>query len=154
MKIELPRTPEERLAVLRWVAQRIPHAPTLHTDENAVALAVATDDNQMAAGVVFNNYCPYDGTIQVHLAACNPLWTRGTIVRDILAYPFNQLKVNKVWGATPQDMVHVLKVNRKMGFKQEGILRYHIRGKHAVITGLLRREYLRLYWPDRSRVAA
>lgn len=154
MRIALPQTPGQVEAVLRWVGARIPHAPNLWMDMNAIAMAVVTDGEQMAAGVVFNNYIPDDGTIQVHLAACNPLWTRGTIVRDILAYPFDKLQVNKVWGATPIDMVQVLEVNRKMGFTREAVLRYHVRGKHAVITGLLRKEYLRKYWPERTRVAA
>ena len=138
----------------QWVGARIPHAHNLAFDPNAVAIGVVSDVGNLVAGVVFNTYIPDDSTIQVHLAADNPLWCRGNIIRDILAYPFYQLSVNKVWGATPIDMEHVLSVNRKMGFVREAVLRYHVAGKHAVITGMLRKEYLRKYWPERSRVAA
>ncbi len=139
---------ESRMALLRWISARIPHADNFHQDALAVPIGVLTDTGRPAAGVVFNMYYPKDSTIHVSVAASNPLWTRGTIVRDILAYPFLQLGVEKVWATMPQDLAHVLALNRKMGFTQEAILGKHLRGKNAVIARLYRKDYMRKYWPE------
>lgn len=154
MKIGYAANNDERLALLRFAGRMIPHAANLADDHTAVAIGVLTDESRPAACVVFNHYIEADKTIMVHVAAVNPLWTRGTIVRDILAYPFFQLGCNKVWAAMPIKNKHAIDFNKKLGFTREGILRYHIANQHAVITGLLRKEYLRKYWPENSRMVA
>lgn len=148
MRVVYCRDAESRLALLRWISARIPHADNFHQDPGAVAIGVVTDTGHPAAGVVFNFYFPQDSTIHVSVAAINPLWTRGTIVRDILGYAFLQLRVEKVWAAMPQDLKHVIALNRKMGFTQEAILGKHLRGKNAVISRLYRKDYMSLYWPE------
>lgn len=130
--------------VMLWVARNIPGIDTLDYGK-AVALGVVSEEGQALAGVVFNEYRPQYGTIQVHVAAISPKWCTRNIVREILAYPFLQLKVNKVWSAMAHDNERAIRFNKGIGFKQEGTLRYHFGDKHAVVTGMLAKEFRQRY---------
>ncbi|HAC57210.1 MAG TPA: hypothetical protein DCF73_02500 [Rhodobiaceae bacterium] len=100
----------------------------------------------MLAGVVYHDYQPEYGTIQLSMASDNPMWARRRIINGLLAYPFHQVGVNKIWTATPHDNELALRVNRHIGFKPEATLAHHFGMKrHAVICRMLRTEYDRLF---------
>ena len=100
----------------------------------------------MLAGVVYHDYQPEYGTIQLSMAAVNPMWARRENLRALLSYPFNQLGVFKAWIATASDNAHGLKTFEHIGFKREATLAHHFGMKrHAVICRMLRTEYDRLF---------
>lgn len=130
--------------VADWVAQRIPH---LGSDDfgTCVALGVATE-TKLIAGVVYHDYQPAHSTIQLSMAAVNPMWARRENLRELLAYPFQQIGVHKAWIATPLANDHGLRTFYKIGFKREAVLAHHFgRRKHAVIARMLKPDFDRIY---------
>ena len=133
-------TPE----ISAWVAKRIPHA---HGRMGNVyyAVGVISEDLVPIAGVVYSDFYPDYGTIQVSVAADTARWATHGIVAEILAYPFFQLGAQKVWSAMPHDNTRAIRFNKGIGFKQEGILARQFGDKHAVITRMFAEDYRRIY---------
>lgn len=147
---------DKQTEVMDWVAARMPlmFGDSIKHAGPYAALGVVDDKGELIAGTIFNDYHPTFSTIQVHLAADTPRWATTNIVRGILAYPFLQLRVNKVWGATPAYLERVLRFNKGIGFTREGVLRHHFGpNQHAVITGMLEKEYRKLYLNDQKEAA-
>ena len=136
--------------IAAWVAARIPHVGEAGFGL-CRAIGVASD-SRMLAGVVFHDWQPGYGTMQLSFAAESPMWARPQIVRAILAYPFS-IGVFKLWTATPHDHAAALKVNERLGFKREGVLAHHFgSGRHAVVRRMLRPTYERLYGEPNGQV--
>lgn len=131
-------------AISQWVAERIPHVGEGGFGPCA-ALAVVGRD-KVLAGVVYHDYQPDHGTIQLSMAADSPMWAKRSNIKALLSYPFEQLGVFKVWTATPIDNTRAIVVNEHIGLKREATLAHHFGHKrHAVICRMLRPEYTRLY---------
>lgn len=128
--------------VARWVVDHIPHV-----DDFGPCVAIGVINGpKMLAGVVYHDYQPDCRTIQLSMAAASPMWARREIIRDLLEYPFKQLKVFKVWTGTPADNERALKVNKHIGFKQEAILAHHFGPKrHGIVCRMLAPDYFRIY---------
>lgn len=126
--------------VSEWVQRNIPHMVTGFGP--ASAIGVVDETGQPMAGVVFHDYQPAYGTIQLSAAAVSPRWASRRLVASILRYPFGDLKVHKVWTATQHKNERALKFNRGVGFTQEGTLKDHFGvGVHAVICRMLAPDY-------------
>lgn len=131
--------------VAEWVAHRIPHVNGIGFGA-CKAIGVVSQQGQLMAGVVFHDYQPTCGTIQLSCAAETPRWASRNIVREILAYPFVQVGLNKIWTATPHENERAIKFNKGIGFRPEATLRHQFGPKrHAVICSMLRHEYVRLF---------
>lgn len=128
--------------VAAWVAARIPHANRF---EKYTALGVIADNDAPVAGIVYHDYVPDYGTIQLSMAADSPKWAQREIIRQILAYPFIQLDVRKVWTATPLRNERAIKFNKGIGFKQEAVLAHHYGEDHAVICRMFRKQFEQLF---------
>ena len=127
-----------------WVAQRIPHLGRKDFGD-CVALGVASSTKIMA-GVVYYDYQPAHSTIQLSIAAENFMWARRENIRELLAYPFQQIGVHKAWIATPLSSEHALKTFYRIGFKREAVLAHQFgRRKHAVIARMLKPDFDRMY---------
>ena len=127
--------------VAEWVADRIPHVRDFG---ECAAIGVVTD--RLIAGVVYNEFYPEYGTVQLSMAADSSRWARRETIAGLLAYPFLQMNVYKVWTATPLDNGMALRVNEKIGFKQEATLAHHFgRKRHAVIRRMFKPQFLKLY---------
>lgn len=110
------------------------------------AAAVINEQGEMVAGVVFNDYHPNFRTIMVHLAADTPRWATHRIIGEILGWAFVRSGINKVWGVTPAHLTRVLRFNAGIGFVREAVLRdQYGEGRHAVVTGMLAKEYRKFY---------
>ena len=131
--------------VAKWVASHIPHmGNTVLRDFSAIG--VVNDAGHPVAGVIYHDYIPDYGTIQLTMAASTPRWAQRGTIGALLRYPFVQLGCNKVWTATPHTNERAIRFNRGLGFRQEGVLRHQFgRGAHAVICGLLKNEYRMLF---------
>jgi RimJ/RimL family protein N-acetyltransferase len=137
MKVVYGMTPQ----ISAWVADKIPHVSEFGACE---ALGV-TDGQSIVAGVVFHDYQPACGTIQVSVAATNPRWATRAIIKEILSYPFHQLKVRKVWSAMPLKNERAIKFNKGIGFKQEAVLSHQFGDDHAVITRMFKKQFEQLF---------
>ena len=128
--------------VATWVADKIPHVTDFGPCE---ALGILRDE-YIIAGVVYHDYQPNFGTIQLSMAAVSPMWARREIIAQLLQYPFEQLGCYKVWTATPLDGKMALRVNEKIGFKREAVLAHGFgKGRHCVLMRFLEPDYNRLY---------
>jgi RimJ/RimL family protein N-acetyltransferase len=130
--------------VSAWTAKRIPHARG-RIGNFYFAVGVVSEEGKAIAGIVFSDYYPDYGTIQVSVAAETPRWATRGIVAEILSYPFFQLGAQKVWSAMPHDNTRAIRFNKGIGFKQEGILARQFGDKHAVITRMFAEDYRRIY---------
>jgi RimJ/RimL family protein N-acetyltransferase len=140
-------------ALAQWAADHIPHVRGGDFGP-CQAIGVASGSNsedQLYAVVVFHDYQPRAGTLQFSAAARSPRWATPGVLRGMLAYPFRQLGVFKLWGAIPGDNERALRFNLGIGMRQEATLRHHFGPRrHAVIVSMLRHEYERGRWCDRT----
>lgn len=140
----------EKQFLFDWFAGVVPESTGFNVAKDQ-PLGVLSDEGKIAAVVVFSDYQPAYSTIQSHVASDNPLWPRGTVIRDILAYPFLVLGLFKVWAAFPSDNKGTGSLTKKMGFTQEAILGHHYgKGRNAVIMRLYKPTYLQIYWPKET----
>lgn len=133
--------------VAAWVSARLPEfADGDLVERPHAALGVVRDDGKVVAGWAFHDYQPTHGTIQLSAAAVAPTWARREIVAGLLAYPFRQLGVYKVWAAIGLWNEPALNAAKSIGFKQEAVLAHHFgRKKHAVILRMLEPDFRRNY---------
>lgn len=129
-------------AVADWVGSRIPHVSTFGP---CTGIAVLNED-RILAGVVYHDYQPDFGTVQLSMAADNPRWAKKEIIAGLLQYPFEQLGCYKVWTATPVENTMALRVNEHIGFLREAVLNSMFgKGRHGVLMRLLKPKYEQLY---------
>jgi RimJ/RimL family protein N-acetyltransferase len=128
--------------VSAWVANMIPHVTEF---DKSAAIGVVRNGN-IIAGMVYHDYQPEAKTMQLSMAASSPRWAVPAVIKGLLAYPFRQIGVFKVWTATPQDNIRALRVNEHVGFKREAVLAHHFGPKrHAVICRMLAPDFKRIF---------
>jgi RimJ/RimL family protein N-acetyltransferase len=128
--------------VAQWVVDRIPHAEHFGP---ASALGVIDKDGKAVAGVVYHDFIPAYGTLQLSMVAETPRWATRSILKELLTYPFEQLGVRKVWTATPLKNQRALRFNKGIGFKQEAVLANHYGDDHAVICRMFKKQFEQLF---------
>ena len=132
-------------AVASFVAMLIPQVQRGFGE--CAAIGVAHGDT-LLGGVVYHDFQPECRAIQLSFGAVDSRWLIGppgdrrAIVRGLLAYPFEQLRLNRVWGLTPKKNRRARAVIDGLGFKREGVARAGFGDDDAIISGLLRREWL------------
>ncbi len=134
-------------AVAKWVSGKIPALP--HSPDAfgpCTGIGVLDRNENELAGIIFHDYQPSFSTIQMSFAANSPRWATRNMVRMLLAYPFEQLKVRKLWSAVQHTNERTLRVGAGLGFKKEATLAHHFgQGSHAVIIRMFDSDYRRLY---------
>ena len=123
------------VAVGDWVHERIPHAEF----GPYVAIGLA-EDNTLIAGVVYHNYVPRYGNIEISMAADSPRWATPEAIGTFLRYPFGQLRCRRVTTCTPASNKRALRFNHGIGFQKEGVIRQGYGKEDMVLCGLVYRE--------------
>lgn len=125
-----------------WVQDLIPHVDDFGPCE---AIGVVEND-KLIAGIVYHDFQPKFGTVQLSMAAINPRWAKKQNIKDLLSIPFEQFECQKIWTLTPIKNEKALKVNIHIGFTKEGVLRHQF-GElgHGVVCGMLKKEYYKLF---------
>ena len=132
--------------VTAWVAERILDVAGIGFSQGKAIGVVSADSSKLIAGVVYNEYQPEFKTMQLHIAADNPMWARKEIIHDLLAYPFIQLDIFKAWVSIVEDNWKSLKMTDHVGFRTEATLRHHFgKNRHAVIKIMLKPNFKCLY---------
>lgn len=143
-------------SIARWVALHIPHVGEAGFHSPVAAIGVVSDET-ILAGVVFHDYQPDFGTMQLSMAAVNPMWARRENIAGLLAYPFIQLGVFKCWIACPSDGQHALDTWDHIGFKREAILAHQFgRKRHAIMMRMMKPDFYRLFgdiYPSSAHVS-
>lgn len=125
--------------VSEWVGRKITgesHVWGPHT-----AIGVVDKDDTLIGGVVFNNYRPEFGNIEVSFASDRADWLTPRLVRGILHYPFYQLGCQRITSVTPKRNRPARQFLQKFGFKHEGTIRRGLGDDDAIISGLLLKEW-------------
>lgn len=121
--------------VREWVSERIgePFA------DSAVAIGVE-EDGELIAGVVYNMFT--GASISMNVAADpSKRWTRKEFMYAFFAYPFIQLKCNRVTALIRRSNLVSKKFSEHVGFVQEGIVRQAFEdGEDAFLYGMLKSE--------------
>lgn len=125
-----------------WVQDLIPHVDDFGPCE---AIGVVEND-KLIAGIVYHDFQPKFGTVQLSMAAINPRWAKKQNIKDLLSIPFEQFDCYKVWTATPLDNAKALKINAHIGFKREAVLSSMFgKNRHGVIMRMLAPDFYKLF---------
>lgn len=127
-------------AVGAWVKARLPNMPRLPVPFVGIGVI---DGAQLVAGVLFHNYLPEFGSIEVSIAADTPRWLSRNRVSLILGYPFRQLGCGRVSAAIMASNRRSIRLCEGLGFEREGLVRRGFGRDDAVILGLLREDWER-----------
>lgn len=88
----------------------------IYNPESDVCLARFKGD-QLLGGIIYTGFT--GSSIAMHVAGFVPDWVNKEMLWAAFDYPFNQLKVKKVFGEVPADNMKALEFDRKLGFKEE-----------------------------------
>jgi RimJ/RimL family protein N-acetyltransferase len=131
--------------VADWVAERIPDVDGDGFGD-CRAIGVLSDRGQIICGVVFHDYAPIAKTMQLSIAASNPMWARKETIKQLLSYPFGQLNIFKCWITIPHDNLMSLRMTEHIGFKYEATMRHQFgKDRHAVLKRMFKPDYEELY---------
>jgi RimJ/RimL family protein N-acetyltransferase len=125
-------------AVAQFVASLIPHCHR-GFGPNAKAIGVIDNEGYLIAGIVYHNWDPEAGIIELSGAALpGTYWlTRETLAR-MYQYPFHQCGCQMVVQRTPSDDVRLLGILAAYGFSFVTIPRLFGRDRDGVICSLTR----------------
>mgnify|MGYP003113161462 FL=1 len=95
-------------------------------------------DGEIIAACVYHDL--RDGQIEASIAASSPKWATRSVLYGLFAYPFIQVGANRLLVTCSEGNAKAMKMNKQLGFVEEGRLRQMF-GKHdAVLFGMLRNE--------------
>lgn len=146
-----------------WASARVPHVGAAGFGPcSAVGIAL---QGELAAVVVWHDFQPRHGTVQLSMASATPAWINRAVVGRILGLAFeapwgrDAVQIRKVWVAIPSTAVRTIRLNEALGLKREATLRQHFYPHvHAVICSIMQGEFKRLYrskpTADAARIAA
>lgn len=131
-----------------WAARRIPHVGDAGFGP-AWAVGVPLG-GELAAVIVWHDWQPQAGTVQLSMASDNPRWINRRVVGRLLGLaferPWQSGPVRKVWVSIPSTAERVIALNVALGLRKEGVLRHHFaQGVHCWIGGIMEREWRKRY---------
>lgn len=160
--------------VADWVARRIRHVGQGVNFGPCSAIGVMDSQGVLVGGVVYHSWREAYRDIELSFAAdadaevrdrikangtrmvSGRRWLTRPIVCSLLSYPFEQLGCNRITGVTPRKATSARRFLDHFGFKREGCVRQGFGDDDAIVSGLLRREWLASKWvkplPERQRV--
>lgn len=121
---------------VRWFEEQVPDS---EFDKSAVAIGLE-QDGEVIASVVFDMYT--GPSICMHVAAVpGRRWMTRDYLWRCFAYPFLQLKCNRITGLVREDNLVAQKFDEHLGFKREGLIRRGATdGTNIILYGMLRDE--------------
>lgn len=122
---------EDRL--LPWALERI-GIEAFRRDAYSLGLE---REGELVAVVVYDGFSRCD--CNMHLASDGSgKWMNKAILAASFAYPFIQLRLNRVTGLVPAKNDEALKLNEHLGFVREGLCPKALPDDDMVVMGLLR----------------
>jgi RimJ/RimL family protein N-acetyltransferase len=124
--------------VAKWVAEQIGTGVEWGPCQ---AIGVVTEDDTLIGGVVFSNYQPHFGNIEVSFASIRRNWLTPCLIQGILGYAFDQLRVSRITTLTPKRNRAARQFLKKFGFVEEGNVRGGFGTDDMIVSGLLAKEW-------------
>jgi len=138
MRAVLDRSPK----IVAWAAAHIPGMMGRSFSDDATAIGIEREDGELAGAIVFHQWQPEHGTVQVSAAATDPRWLRArAAIATCYEYGFRGLGCHKLWSATPATNKRALRFVIGMGFTPEALLYKHYGATDVVISRLFVWEY-------------
>lgn len=120
------------------------HAPLDPPDFGEyMTLAILNAAGCLVAGVVYSDYRPRYGTVQLAGASVSPQAASPQTARVVLAFAFEQLGVQKIWTQSGLSNKRALRLLKFYGFTQEAVLGHEYGNEHCVRMRLFRRDWER-----------
>lgn len=131
--------PKERAFLSKWAAEIIwPGGRDLRYFGEQLCLAVA-DGTELIAVVVYHNYEPEAGVIEMSGAAKTEglrYWMSYDVLREMYRYPFEECGVQLVVHRVASDNKRLLRLLGRLGFDFYEIPRLRGRGKNEMVCTL------------------
>jgi RimJ/RimL family protein N-acetyltransferase len=110
----------------------------------AGALGIINNDGALVGGVVFSDWRPDFGTVEVSAAALDPrALGKASIIRELGAYPFGPLRCYRMWARTAETNLRTRKFLTGIGFREEAVNAHHYGYKrHAILARVLKPEWM------------
>ena len=147
---------DQDAGVAAWVAQRIPQMADCDLQNPfgpSIGVGVVSEDGVPLGGVVFHDWQPRFKTVQASFAADSHRWLTRRILVGILSIPFDQWGCQRINALTPKRNKAARKFLDTFGFKREGCARLGFGDDDAIISGLLKRDWLQSRWMAPRRKA-
>lgn len=117
--------------VADFVANLLGHRRTFG---NCTAIGVV-DDGRLIGGVVYHEWSPEHGTIQMSAASTTPYWINRTILRTVFGYPFKGAECQLVIFRVAESNGRMRRIAKAVGCKEYLIPRLRGRDEaEAVLT--------------------
>lgn len=84
--------------------------------------------NKLIGGVVFHNYYPNEGVVEMSAASIDPLWLSRKMIRSMFNYAFGVLGCQMVVLRVSENNSQMLNISNRFGFK--GYLIPRLRGRN------------------------
>ncbi len=121
--------------VLEWVSARIQGG--IQADKYISFGIVDTDRKEIIAGVICHNYFERYRSIEYSIASSSPKWAQRHILRELFNYAFGYLKCGRITATCRISNQNAIKMNERLGFKREGVVRQGYGDEDMVIMGLI-----------------
>jgi RimJ/RimL family protein N-acetyltransferase len=95
-------------------------------------------DGEVLAGVVFEDYTGV--AIQAHIAISSPRVPFRKLLSAAAGYAFNQLRVEKILGMVPSSNKAALKMDLRIGFRPEAVIKGVFKDADLVIMSMARED--------------
>lgn len=122
--IDPHKEPEFCKAVGDFVSMAIFGKPERIRDYCAMAVV---DGTQIIAGVLYNNWHPDEGVIELHAASVDKRWLTRRVMHQMFAFPFDGLKCQLCVLRVSEHNKPMLRIAKAYGFKEYVIPR--LRGR-------------------------
>lgn len=128
--------------VAEFVAGLIPGLGSAEDFGSHAAIGFALD-GRLIAGAVYHEYrkLAHGADIRLAFGATNPRWGTKRNIRAVFAFPFLQCDCARVTTVAGRRNEAARRLNERVGFKFEGLVRHAWDGREdAVLYGMLREE--------------
>lgn len=124
-----------------FVACRAPFGHAQFTDGDK-GFAIVNGHGRMVAGVVFSDWKPDFGSLEMSAVALNSCFISPQIVAALGDYAFGKLSANRVWSRTASKNHRATRLLKNLGFTSEGTAAdFYGVGRHAETFRMLKREW-------------
>jgi len=95
-----------------------------------------TDGDELIAGVLYHNWNPEAGVIEMSCAASNPRWLQRNVLHRIFEYPFDEIGCQMVVMRVSHRNKHMKRIFRALDFNEYLIPRLRGRDEDEIIFTL------------------
>lgn len=136
-----------------FVASRAPMGHAEFTDGDK-GFAIVNGRGELVAGIVFSEWRPHFGTLELSAVALNSACLSPGIVSALGDYAFRKLNANRVWARTSSKNYRATRLLSNLGFTPEGTaVHFYGVNRNAVTFRMLKHEWIAKYGPLQSEAA-